>query len=184
MGLVNAIDFTGERGGTVYGLGGAHPLLLLGFAGCVRSRFLAFPSIPSGRSGEPKMAPLPSRVLARGMTLCVERRDDLMDGICGDVRDPALRGRSPPTTSGVTREAAMPWRFFVVTILVPFVMGRASSSPGALAGAQLVDPVGLVYLDGHRLYDGRPRPARRARYVDLVVLGAGRMRGCAEPVMD
>ncbi len=70
----------------------------------------------------------------------------------------------------------MRWRSSVDDHRIPFVMGGCCSLlPGALAGAQRVDPVGLVYLDGHLdLYDGTTSPTGEAADMPIsVVLGRG-----------
>lgn len=139
--------------------------------------FLGVPIDSVGRSGGTEHAPAAFRAHSREDDPWRGSDAGDLDGrIRGDVRDPASGVIAIDDVLGVTREAADAVEVLRRDGRIPFVIGGCCSLlPGALAGAQRLNPVGLVYLDGHLdLYDGTTSPTGEAADMPIsVVLGRG-----------
>jgi arginase len=138
---------------------------------------LGVPIDSVGRSGGTEHAPAAFRAHSReGDPWLAADAGDLDVRIRGDERDPATGVIAVDDVLSMTRAVSDAVADLRGDGRVPFVMGGCCSLlPGALAGAQRVDPVGLVYLDGHLdLYDGETSPTGEAADMPIsVVLGRG-----------
>jgi len=138
---------------------------------------LGVPIDSVGRSGGTEHAPAAFRAHSReDDPWRATDAGDLDVRIRGDVRDPASGVIAIDDVLGVTRGVGGAVEALRRDGRIPFVIGGCCSLvPGALAGAQRVDAVGLVYLDGHLdLYDGTPSPTGEAADMPIsVVLGRG-----------
>jgi arginase len=138
---------------------------------------LGVPVDSVGRSGGTEHAPAAFRARSReDDPWRAADAGDLDLRIRGDVRDPVSGVIAIDDVLAVTRGVADAVEALRRDGRIPFVMGGCCSLlPGALAGAQRVDPVDLVYLDGHLdLYDGTTSPTGEAADMPIsVVLGRG-----------